>query len=126
MNLATYVQSVPSIQDLSPRTRRVLARLLLALVIAGILSPKKPNPIKNSTYECGMETVGPSWVQFKVQYYIYGLIFLVFDVETVLLYPWAVAYNRLALFGVLEAVFFVLILTGGLWYVWRKGALEWA
>jgi NADH:ubiquinone oxidoreductase subunit 3 (subunit A) len=60
---------------------------VLALVIAGILSPKKPNPIKNSTYECGMETVGPSWVQFKVQYYIYGLIFLVFDVETVLLTP---------------------------------------
>ena len=99
---------------------------IAALIIAGILSPKKPNPIKNSTYECGMETVCPSWVQFKVQYYIYGLIFLVFDVETVLLYPWAVAYNRLALFGVLEAVFFVLILTGGLWYVWRKGALEWA
>ena len=99
---------------------------VVALILAGILSPKKPNPIKNSTYEGRMETVGPSWVQFKVQYYIYGLIFLVFDVETVLLYPWAVAYNRITLFGVLEAVFFVLILTGGLWYVWRKGALEWA
>jgi len=98
----------------------------LALVIAGVISPKKPNVIKNSTYECGMETVGASWIQFKVQYYIYGLIFLIFDVETVLLYPWAVAYNRVSLFGVLEAVFFVLILTGGLWYVWRKGALEWA
>lgn len=98
----------------------------VALVIAGVLSPKKPNLIKNSTYECGMETVGSSWIQFDVQYYIYGLIFLIFDVETVLLFPWAVAYNRLTLFGVLEAVFFVLILAGGLWYVWRKGAIEWA
>jgi NADH:ubiquinone oxidoreductase subunit 3 (subunit A) len=98
---------------------------LAALLVAGLLSPKKPSEIKNSTYECGMETVGPSWVQFKVQYYIYGLIFLIFDVETVLLFPWAVAYQRVSLFGVLEAVFFVLILTGGLWYVWRKGALEW-
>jgi len=99
---------------------------VLALVIAGILSPKKPNPIKNSTYECGMETVGPSWVQFKVQYYIYGLIFLIFDGRDRFIIPWAVAYNRLTLFGVLEAIFFVLILTGGLWYVWRRGAIEWA
>ena len=74
----------------------------VALVIAGVLSPKKPNLIKNSTYECGMETVGSSWIQFNVQYYIYGLIFLIFDVETVLLFPWAVAYNRLTLFGVLR------------------------
>lgn len=103
-----------------------LAVPALALIIAGLLSPKKPNKIKNSTYECGMETVGPSWIQFKVQYYIYGLVFLIFDVETVLLYPWAVAYNRIGLFGAIEAVLFVLILTGGLWYVWRKGALEWA
>jgi NADH:ubiquinone oxidoreductase subunit 3 (subunit A) len=97
-----------------------------ALLIAGFISPKKPNPIKNSTYECGMETVGKSFVQFKVQYYIYGLVFLVFDVETVLLYPWAVAYNQVTLFGVLEVVLFIMILAGGLWYAWRKGALEWA
>jgi len=96
-----------------------------ALVIAGLLSPKKPNSIKNSTYECGIETVGETWIQFKVQYYVYGLVFLVFDVETVLLYPWAVAYKQLTLFGVLEAVLFVAILAGGLFYAWRKGALEW-
>jgi NADH:ubiquinone oxidoreductase subunit 3 (subunit A) len=96
-----------------------------ALLIAGLLSPKKPNPIKDSTYECGMETVGVSWVQFKVQYYIYGLIFLVFDVEIVLLYPWAVAYNKVALFGVIELILFVAILASGLLYAWRKGALEW-
>ncbi|MCX6055798.1 MAG: NADH-quinone oxidoreductase subunit A [Chloroflexi bacterium] len=97
----------------------------IALIVAGILSPKKPNPIKNSTYECGMETVGTSWVQFKVQYYIYGLVFLVFDVETVLLYPWAVAYHKVPLYGVFEAILFVGILASGLLYVWRKGALEW-
>lgn len=96
-----------------------------AITIAGILSPKKPNPAKQAIYECGMETVGEARVQFKVQYYIFGLIFLVFDIETVLLYPWAVAYNQMTLFGVLEAALFVLILLGGLVYAWRKGALEW-
>jgi NADH:ubiquinone oxidoreductase subunit 3 (subunit A) len=96
-----------------------------AIVIAGILGPKKPDPVKNSTYECGIETVGPSWVQFKVQYYIFTLVFLVFDVEAVLLFPWAVAYHQLPLYAVLEGVVFVLILLGGLMYAWRKRALEW-
>ena len=97
----------------------------VAITIAGFLSPKKPNPIKNSTYECGMETVGPAWTQFKVQYYVYALVFLIFDVELVLLFPWAVAYNQLALFAIVEAIIFILILLGGLLYAWRKGALEW-
>lgn len=97
----------------------------VAIFIAGILAPKKPNPIKNSTYECGIETVGPAWIQFKAQYYIYTLVFLVFDVEVVLLFPWAVAYHQLPLFAVVEGVIFILILLGGLLYAWRKGALEW-
>jgi NADH:ubiquinone oxidoreductase subunit 3 (subunit A) len=96
-----------------------------AIFIAGILAPKKPDPIKNSTYECGIETVGPAWIQFKAQYYIYTLVFLVFDVETVLLFPWAVAYSKLQLFAIIEGVVFLLILLGGLLYAWRKGALEW-
>lgn len=96
-----------------------------AIFIAGLLGPKKPNKIKTSTYECGIETVGETWVQFRAQYYIFGLIFLVFDVEAVFLYPWAVAYNQLTLYGVLEAVLFILILLGGLVYAWRKGDLEW-
>ena len=96
-----------------------------AISIAAILAPKKPNALKDTTYECGMETVGPSWAQFKVQYYVYPLFFLIFDVEAVLLFPWAVAYNQLALYGVIEAVIFILILLGGLVYAWRKGALEW-
>jgi NADH:ubiquinone oxidoreductase subunit 3 (subunit A) len=97
-----------------------------AIFVAGLLAPKKPNSIKSTSYECGIETVGPSWVQFKAQYYIYALVFLVFDVETIFLFPWAVAYNQLTLFGVAEAILFILILLSGLLYAWKKGALEWS
>lgn len=97
----------------------------LALVIPRLIAPKKPNAIKSQTYECGIETVGETWVQFKVQYYIFALVFLIFDVETVFLYPWAAAFDALPLFAVLEGVLFILILVGGLVYAWRKGALEW-
>ncbi|HUH97552.1 MAG TPA: NADH-quinone oxidoreductase subunit A [Anaerolineales bacterium] len=96
-----------------------------ALLASWLVSPKKPNPIKQSTYECGMETVGENWVQFKAQYYIFALVFLVFDVETVFLFPWAVSLGRLSLFAVLEGIVFVLILVAGLVYAWRKGMLEW-
>ncbi|MGA9399080.1 MAG: NADH-quinone oxidoreductase subunit A [Anaerolineaceae bacterium] len=102
-----------------------LALPAVAIFISYILGPKKPDPVKRSVYECGIETVGETWVQFKAQYYIFGLVFLVFDVETVFLYPWAAAYNQLTLFMVLEAVLFILILVAGLLYAWRKGALEW-
>jgi NADH:ubiquinone oxidoreductase subunit 3 (subunit A) len=97
-----------------------------AIVISSIISPRKPNKIKQSTYECGMETVGANWVQFKAQYYIFGLVFLVFDVETVFLFPWAVALGKLSIFAVLEGVLFILVLIAGLVYAWRKGMLEWA
>ena len=96
-----------------------------ALLIPRLIAPKKPNVIKSQTYECGIETVGDSWVQFKIQYYIFALIFLVFDVETVFLYPGAAAIGQLSLFAVLEGVLFILILVLGLVYAWRKGALEW-
>lgn len=97
----------------------------LALLIPRIIAPRKPNPIKSQTYECGIETVGDTWVQFKVQYYIFALVFLVFDVETVFLYPWAAAFNILPMFAVLEGVLFIFILAVALVYAWRKGALEW-
>jgi NADH:ubiquinone oxidoreductase subunit 3 (subunit A) len=96
-----------------------------AITVAWLLGPRKPNPVKQSTYECGIETVGESWIQFKAQYYIYALVYLVFDVETVFLFPWAVALGKLPLFAVLEGVLFILILIAGLIFVWRKGALEW-
>jgi NADH:ubiquinone oxidoreductase subunit 3 (subunit A) len=97
----------------------------VAIFLASLLSPKKPNPIKNSVYECGVETYGETWVQFHVQYYIYALMFMVFDVETVFLYPFAVAYGQLTLFAVVEAVIFVTILLGGFFYTWKKGLLTW-
>ncbi|MEJ5225100.1 MAG: NADH-quinone oxidoreductase subunit A [Anaerolineales bacterium] len=97
-----------------------------AIVMSALLAPRKPNPIKQSTYECGMETVGDSLVQFKAQYYVFALVFLVFDVETVFLFPWALAMNQMELFVVVEGIIFILILLSGLVYTWRKGLLEWA
>jgi len=96
-----------------------------AIIVARFISPHKPTPLKNQTYECGIETVGDTWVQFRVQYYIFALVFLVFDVEVVFLYPWAAAFDQLPLFAVLEGVLFILILVAGLVYAWRKGVLEW-
>ena len=98
---------------------------LIGLIAAWVLRPHRPGPIKKTTYECGLETIGETWVQFKVQYYLYAIIFVVFDVETAFLYPWAVAYNGLPLFALLEMVVFLGILAVGLVYAWRKGALEW-
>jgi NADH:ubiquinone oxidoreductase subunit 3 (subunit A) len=97
----------------------------VALLIPRIIAPKKPNPVKMQTYECGIETVGDTWVQFRVQYYIFALIFLVFDIETVFLFPWAAAFDQLPLFAVFEGILFILILVAGLIYAWRKGALQW-
>lgn len=97
-----------------------------AIAAAWFLGPKKPNPIKQTTYECGIETVGDSWVQFKAQYYIFALVFLIFDIETVFLFPWAVRLGQLGLFAVVEGIIFILILIAGLVYTWRKGMLEWA
>ncbi len=95
------------------------------MFMAFLIRPKKPGPIKKSTYECGLETIGETWVRFRVQYYIYALVFVIFDIETVFLYPWAVAYNQLGLFALVEMFIFLGILVGGLLYAWRKGVLEW-
>lgn len=109
----------------------VIAVLLPAVPIAigFILGPRKPNAIKNDTYECGLETIGDTWVQFRVQFYIYALIFLIFDVEIVLLFPWAVAYNqqgsRPELLAFLAVLVFLLPLAVDVIYSWRKGTLEW-
>ena len=97
-----------------------------ALLIPRLIAPKKPNKIKSQTYECGIETVGDSWVQFRVQYYVFGLVFLIFDIEAIFLYPWAAAFDLLPLFAVLEGILFILILIAGLVWAWRKGVLQWA
>jgi NADH-quinone oxidoreductase subunit A len=99
---------------------------VVPLLVAAAIAPRKSNPIKSSTYECGIETVGETWVQFKAQYYIFALVFLVFDVETVFLFPWALTLNQLPLFVVFEGILFIGILVSGLVYIWRRGLLEWA
>lgn len=98
---------------------------IVGLLVAWLLRPKRPNPIKKSTYECGIETMGDTWVQFKAQYYLFALIFVIFDIEAVFLFPWAVAYGQLSLWALAEVAIFILILVGGLAYAWRKNALEW-
>lgn len=98
---------------------------LLPLILAFFLRPKRPAPLKQSTYECGLEALGDIRVQFKVQYYLYALAFVIFDIEVVFLYPWAVAFNQLGLYGFVAAILFLGMLAAGLVYEWRKGALEW-
>lgn len=98
---------------------------LLPLVAAYFVRPKRPTETKLDTYECGLEAIGDIHVQFKVQYYLYALAFVVFDVEVVFLYPWAVAFNQLGLFALIEMAIFLIILAAGLVYAWKKGALEW-
>ena len=101
----------------------------LILILAKFLSvkPKRPDPegVKTDTYECGMKTVGSSWIQFNFRYYFFALLFVVFDIETVFLYPWAVHFKQLKLFGFVEMLVFILILVVGLVYAWKKRVLEW-
>jgi NADH-quinone oxidoreductase subunit A len=101
----------------------------LILILAKFLAtkPKHPDPegAKGDTYECGMRTVGSSWIQFNFRYYFYALLFVVFDVETVFLYPWAVHFKQLKLFGFVEMLIFIFILVIGLVYAWKKKVLEW-
>lgn len=95
------------------------------VTVSNVLSPTKPSEEKSSIYECGSRPVGPPWVQFRVGYYVYALLFVVFDIETVFLYPWAVAYGRAGVFIVVEMFIFIAILAFGLAYAWKEGALRW-
>ena len=115
--------------------REYVAVLIMALVAAVIpalfvgvgrfLGPRKPTAIKNEAFECGNPATGPAWGRFSVKFYLTAILFIVFDIEVVFLYPWAILYRRLGTFGFVEMFVFVAILTLGLAYVWRKGALEW-
>ncbi len=87
--------------------------------------PRKPNPTKYTTYECGMETIGESRIQFNFCYYFFALLFVIFDVQVVFLYPWAVEFNQLKLFGLVVMLVFVLIMMVGFVYAWKKGVLKW-
>ena len=98
---------------------------LAPLALAWLLAPHRPSKTKQATYECGLESKGDAWMQFRVQYYLFALLFVIFDIETIFLYPWAVAFNKMGLFALVEMAFFLAILVGGLAYAWAKGVLEW-
>ncbi len=92
---------------------------------ARLLRPSRPNDEKLSTYECGEEPIGDSWVKFNVRFYVIALIFLIFDVEVVFLFPWALVYQKLGMFAFIEMMIFLAILVAGYIYVWVKGDLDW-
>ena len=96
-----------------------------ALIIARLISPRSFSLQKGEPYECGVETRGESMVQFKVGYYLYAILFLMFDVETVFLFPWAAVCRSLGPNGLLSVLVFLVVLILGLAYAWRKGALQW-
>jgi len=98
---------------------------LAPLVVVFLVAPRKRSAAKYDTYECGVKTYGETWVRFRIQYYIYGLMFVLFDVETVFLYPWAVSYGGLGAFALIEMAVFLAILFAGLAYAWAKGVLRW-
>lgn len=102
-----------------------IALVALALWIAGLISPRSFNPQKEEPYECGIPTRGKSMSQFKVGYYLFAILFLMFDVECVFLFPWAVRMRELGVGGLLSIGVFFIVLVLGLVYAWRKGALEW-
>lgn len=97
----------------------------IALVLAKLLAPRSWNLRKGEPYECGIPTRGTSWMQFKVGYYLFAILYLVFDVETVLLFPWAVIMKDLGPAGLAAIGFFIVVLTLGLVYAWKKRALKW-
>lgn len=105
----------------------ILSGLLVGggLIASYLLAPHRPGAIKNLPYECGEKPIGQAWIQFNVGYYLFGLLFLVFDVEAAFLYPWAVAFRDVGLVGLIEVLIFLAVLILGLAYAWRKGALEW-
>ena len=103
-----------------------LSTLLLAWLWARLFSPHKPGPSKNAIYECGLESVGDAWIQFKPGYYLYGIIFLVFDVEAVFLLPFAVAFSGFGAAESLAMLVFLLLLVEGLVWAYRKNILVWS
>ena len=102
-----------------------IALVGIALGVARIVSPRSYNRQKGEAYECGIPTRGRSWMQFKAGYYLFAILFLMFDVEAVFLFPWAGTVQDAGIDGLINILFFMVILILGLAYAWRKGALEW-
>jgi NADH-quinone oxidoreductase subunit A len=111
----------------------VLIQVLIAIAIAAglvaastLLGKHVKSPLKDTPYESGMAPVGSARERFSVKFYMVGMIFILFDIEAVFLYPWAVVYRQLKLFGFFEMLIFVLLILVGFFYVWKKGALDWS
>jgi NADH-quinone oxidoreductase subunit A len=124
---------VPLLSDYLPLLVLLVVAVLLAGTLVGlswILGPKKPSAAKLAPYECGVTPVGSARERFPVKYYLIAMLFIVFDIETVFLYPWAVTFTRwnshaLQIFSLMEMITFIVILFVGYIYVWQKGAFEW-
>jgi NADH:ubiquinone oxidoreductase subunit 3 (subunit A) len=97
----------------------------ITLTMSRLVAPLEPNEKKLATYECGEVPIGDPWIQFHVRYYIFALIFVIFDIEAVFLYPWGLVFRRLGVFGFVEMMIFIAVLALGLAYAWRKGVLDW-
>ncbi|MGO9096535.1 MAG: NADH-quinone oxidoreductase subunit A [Bryobacteraceae bacterium] len=111
----------------------VLLQVLIAMAIAGgmigvsaLLGPRVRNLVKDQPYECGVDSQGSTRGRFSVKFYLVAMIFILFDIETVFLYPWAVVYRKLKLFGFFEMLLFVALILSGFFYIWKKGALAWS
>src|SRR5919198_5262880 len=98
---------------------------VVPLILSSFIHPKNPNRVKLQPYESGVETIGPTHIQFRTRYYLYALIFVIFDVEAIFLFPWAVAFNKLGLFALVEMALFIAFLLVAFAYAWRKRALDW-
>lgn len=95
------------------------------LFLSSVLGPSRPGAVKNQPYECGIDPVGDARLRFSVKFYIIAMLFILFDIEAIFLYPWAVMFKQLRMFGLLEMLVFLGLLVVGYIYLWRRGALEW-
>ena len=109
----------------SQPSKFLMGLFLVFISVSALLSPKKPTPEKVKTYECGVDPVGGGWSQTYVRYYIFGLLFVIFDVEAVFIFPWALNLENLGYFGLVEMFIFIFILLLGLIYAIRKDVLKW-
>ena len=127
MNHLLLLQSNPIYGYLPIIIVLIIAAIIPAggLFVGKLIRPYHPETAKLLPYECGMDPVMDARERFSVRYYLIAMLFLIFDVETIFLFPWAVIYDRLAIFGLIEMVIFIAILVVGYVYAWRKGALEW-
>ena len=103
-----------------------VSMIMLSFMLSRLgVRPQKPNSVKQEIYECGMETIGGKWGQFNFRYYMYALLFVIFDVAVVFVYPWAIGLGKLGLFALIEMLAFIIILGFGWFYAWKKHDLEW-